>query len=94
MTDERVHCCAMMQGYIDDKEVPIMFIEKFREYGIMVLDGGSSYIILANCPWCGAALPKSLRMEWFDALDKLGLEPDSLELPIEYTDDRWYRGVI
>jgi hypothetical protein len=27
------------------------------EFGLPVHDGGSSYIAIRHCPWCGAALP-------------------------------------
>jgi hypothetical protein len=26
-------------------------------YGLIVHDGGSSYIAISYCPWCGASLP-------------------------------------
>jgi hypothetical protein len=28
------------------------------------------------CPWCGARLPSSLRDEYFERLEQLGLEPE------------------
>jgi hypothetical protein len=32
-----------------------------NEYGLIVHDGGTSYIGIAYCPWCGAKLPGSKR---------------------------------
>jgi hypothetical protein len=45
----------------DGEGAAILYVEKFGEYGIPVLDGGTSYIILDFCPWCGAKLPISKR---------------------------------
>jgi hypothetical protein len=58
----------------DGEGAAILFVEKFAEYGIPVLDGpsnspGASYITLIFCPWCGAKLPGSTRDEYFDALE-------------------------
>jgi hypothetical protein len=43
-----------MAERISDEET-IRYIAKFREYGVRVLDGGSSYVVLRFCPWCGLA---------------------------------------
>lgn len=56
-----------------------------------ILDGGSSYVRLQYCPWCGVALSTSLRDRWFDELDARGIDPDVDEVPLEFTDSRWYR---
>ncbi|KXO98382.1 DUF6980 family protein [Tsukamurella tyrosinosolvens] len=32
----------------------------FGEYGIRVHDGGSSWVTIAYCPWCGTKLPQSV----------------------------------
>jgi hypothetical protein len=50
----------------DGERAAIIFNEKFREYGIPVLDGGTSYITLDFCPWCGTKLPESKRDAYFD----------------------------
>ena len=56
------HCCDRMNLYLsDDEGVAIHYYPKFREYGIPVLDGGSSYITMDFCPWCGTKLPISTR---------------------------------
>jgi hypothetical protein len=47
------HFCSDMADRIRD-ETAISYVPKFREYGISVLDGGSSFIVLRFCPWCGA----------------------------------------
>jgi len=55
------HCCERM-NLNDGEGAAILYISKFNEYGIPVLDGGSSYITLEFCPWCGTKLPPSKRI--------------------------------
>lgn len=43
------------------------------------------------CPWCAKKLPDSLRDEWFEALEKLGLDPTEDEIPPDYRDETWWR---
>ncbi len=64
----------MNEHLTDGEGAAILFVEKFREYGIHVLDGkgdrpGGSKITLTFCPWCGLKLPASTRDEYFDALE-------------------------
>jgi hypothetical protein len=79
-----------MEGSVIDPTVPVDYIPKLREFGIQVLDGGSSILTIAFCPWCGQKLPNSLRDHWFDTLERLGVDPSSDAIPPEFTDDRWY----
>jgi hypothetical protein len=72
------------------QEVAVAYMPKFREYGILILDGGTSIQTIQFCPWCGTCLPSSLRDEWFDQIERLGLEPDSKHLPSQYTTDAWW----
>jgi hypothetical protein len=72
-------------------ETAISFYPRFREYSIPVLDGGSSSVVLAYCPWCGAALPKQLRDDWFDAIEALGLDPEGSHLPESFLSDAWWK---
>lgn len=75
------HCCQQMADRLVDGETAIRYVLKFRESGIPVLDGGESFIIIQFCPWCGNRLPESLRSEWFDRLEQMGLELDNPETP-------------
>jgi len=34
----------------------IHYVEEIREYGIIVHDGGTSFIVIQFCPWCGNRL--------------------------------------
>ncbi len=85
-----MHCCSQMERHIDNKELSLIFIPKFREYGILYTDGGTSFQVIGYCPWCGSRLPESLRDEWFDAIENMGLEPDDENIPEEYLSEEWY----
>jgi hypothetical protein len=87
----QTHCCQAMATHISSSEVPIKYVPHFREYGISVRDGGSSFQVLAYCPWCGRKLPRSLRDEWFARLDELGLDPEDQSIPRDMKSDRWWR---
>jgi hypothetical protein len=86
-----IPCCAQMRAAIDDDDNPIDYIPKFREVGVRVLDGGSSLILLAFCPWCGKKLPSSLRNEWFDELERRQIDPHGNDIPPDFLDGRWYK---
>lgn len=79
-----------MQEAVGNPEMPIRFVPKFREYGIDIQDGGSSYKLIAFCPWCGRKLPSSLRDQWFDRLESLGIDPAEGAIPEEYRGSDWY----
>ncbi|QHS52484.1 hypothetical protein [Edaphobacter sp. 12200R-103] len=88
------HCCQMMNANLAGGETAIEYIPKFREYGIAVFDGGSSYIVIAHCPWCGVLLPESLREHWFSLLEDRGLEPDDQDIPEALRSDAWWKEAI
>jgi len=79
-----------MSDAIDSNESIIVFVPKFREYGIKITDGGSSYLEINFCPWCGSRLPDSLRDEWFDRLEHLNIDLAIDTIPEDFLDDRWY----
>lgn len=83
-------CCLQMESALADSTVPVDYIPKLREYGVRILDGGSSHLRITFCPWCGQKLPDSLRDEWFDNLERIGVDPYGDEIPSEFTDGRWY----
>jgi hypothetical protein len=78
-----------MQTHIRSNELDLSFVPKHREYGISYKDGGTSHQTVQFCPWCGSKLPASLRKEWFEELDRLGLEPND-HLPSELETDAWW----
>ncbi len=88
---DQKHCCDAMHDHLGRANLPVVYVPKFREYGVRVLDGGSSYVLLEFCPWCGKRLPSSMRDAWFDAIEAMGLEPESQGMPEEYRNDSWWR---
>lgn len=83
-------CCPEMKRAVEDADVPIVYNPKFREFGIRVLDGGSSTILLSFCPWSGTKLPESLRDAWFEEVGRRGIDPHGDDVPEEFRDERWY----
>ncbi|MCE7057147.1 hypothetical protein LZF95_20875 [Algoriphagus sp. AGSA1] len=75
----------------DNVDTPIIFIRKFDEYGLKIWDGGSSSIVIDFCPWCGEKLPTSKRDQWFEEIEKLGIDPWTEDVPDKYSTDAWYR---
>lgn len=84
-------CCAEMQTHLTSGEVAIEYSPKFREFGILYFDGGTSKQCIYYCPWCGVKLPTSLRSTWFETIWSWDLEPDSPEIPQEYLTDEWWK---
>jgi hypothetical protein len=85
------HCCEDLKVNLQRQDVGIVYVPKFREYGISYLDGGSSYQLISFCPWCGQKLPISLRSAWFETLENMKLEPNDSRIPSEYLSDEWWR---
>jgi hypothetical protein len=63
-----VHCCDRMDYdlrqtcsvHSDRSECPdaLIAFTPGGEYGIMIHDGGSSFVEISYCPWCGSELSK------------------------------------
>ena len=62
------YCCSDLQkqtestcpDHPDRKDCPdalVVHHSASGEWGLMIHDGGSSYILIKFCPWCGAELP-------------------------------------
>lgn len=95
------HCCEEMAQEVerrcdkheDRADCPdclIDYSERFREYGILLHDDEASYVHIRFCPWCGKALPESLRDRWFEELQGMGIDPDGEEIPEPYRTSRWW----
>ena len=70
--NDRRHCCERMEEglrfdcsqHADVFECPDSLVyhsPRSNEYGLIVHDGGTSYIVIGHCPWCGSKLPESNR---------------------------------
>jgi hypothetical protein len=90
MNQHDEHCCDQMRWMLSEP-TGVAYNPMFREYGIVILDGGSSVMTMKHCPWCAARLPDALRERWFERLDTLGLEPEDAEVPDAMRSDRWWK---
>jgi len=72
MRTRKKHCCDEMSErlsvkcdlHMDEYECPdclVVYNGKYKEYGIIVHDGGTSSVNILYCPWCGAKLPEPKR---------------------------------
>jgi hypothetical protein len=95
------HCCEDMKREVekvcelhpdpfDCPDCLILYAPEFREYGLIVHDGGSSKCGIRFCPWCGIRLPESLRDRWFADMDRLGINPWEEEVPEEFQSAAWW----
>ena len=80
-----------MESNLREGETAIRYEAKFREYGISVLDGGSSTIQILFCPWCGQKLPGSLRESWFEILESKNLELGDPTIPEDMLSEAWWK---
>jgi hypothetical protein len=66
------HCCEQMAARVnlrcdqhpdafDCADNLVHHSEESSEYGLIVHDGGSSFVVINYCPWCGKKLPESTR---------------------------------
>jgi len=84
--------CGRHADPFDCPDNVIYWSAPFDEYGLIVHDGGTSYLLVEYCPWCGRRLPESKRDRWFDELERLGIKNPSLDDAQEpYASDAWYR---
>lgn len=83
-------CCAELAFFLEEKKVQVTYLAKFREYGINTTSGGFQEIFY--CPWCGKKFPGSLRDEWFDQLEGMGVDPigEPEHVPSEFMTDAWW----
>jgi len=54
--------CAEHSDPFDCPDHTVYYSTEFKEYGIIVHDGGSTYSVIRYCPWCGSNLPTSSRV--------------------------------
>jgi hypothetical protein len=80
--------------YYIDESVDIRYNDVFREFSLGILDGGSSRLVIKFCPFTGKKLPESLRDEWFDKLNEIGIYPNGPfideNIPLPFTTDNWW----
>jgi len=84
-------CCSEMQAHLLAGEIGLVYSDRFREFGILYRDGGSSKQTIYYRPWCGTKLPESVAHEWFEIIRNRDLEPDSPDVPKEFLTDEWWK---
>ena len=84
--------CEVHPDPADCPDVVVDYSPRVDEYGIPVHDGGSGWIVIEYCPWCGAKLPESRRDEWLAAVRAHGVDPWTDEIPAPYDTDAWWAG--
>jgi hypothetical protein len=87
---ERV--CDQHSNRFDCPDCIVHYSPRMREFGLIVHDGTTSSIVIRFCPWCGVALPESLRSRWFDELEAMGIDPGEHEVPEAYKSSAWWQG--
>lgn len=95
VSDTQTHCCDDMhkalhftcEQHSDPYECgdyALIYHPLFCEYGLIIRDGGMSYLLIDYCPFCGSKLPERRRDWWFDELERRGIddiEVDFANLP-------------
>ncbi|MCE8168029.1 MAG: hypothetical protein I3275_05410 [Candidatus Moeniiplasma glomeromycotorum] len=91
------YCCKEKEIFLNDPSSPIEYDPVFREYYFR-LDNQPQIITFAFCPWCGTKLPKELREEFFDTLEKeykietdIGEYKERADIPQEFKSDEWWK---
>jgi hypothetical protein len=66
------HCCEEMRRQVERRcdqhpdrfdcpDCLVTYSPRRREYGLIIHDGGSSWVVIQFCPWCGSELPERQR---------------------------------
>jgi hypothetical protein len=95
------HCCASMVDALrfdcaehsdpfECRDALLIYNDVMDEYGLIIHDGGASYVLIDRCPWCGTRLPQSARDKWFDEVDALDLS-DGMPPPAKFLTSAWRR---
>ena len=56
MTEAVNSRCPDHEDPFDCPDCLIHYVEETGEYGIIIHDGGTAFIVIRFCPWCGKAL--------------------------------------
>ena len=93
---KNIHCCERMAMLLGDPKMPLEYFLIAREYGI-TLKHSPAIQGIGYCPWCEKRLPKSVREEFFNILEKeYGIEPafdiqKDPNIPVEFKSDEWWK---
>ncbi len=56
IANQITHECEKHADPFDCPDVLVIYNSKYNEYGIPIRDGGSSFVRIYYCPWCGTKL--------------------------------------
>lgn len=91
------HCCMTMTECAHDPRIAVKYSPKYREYYIPLKKSNSIQTLLF-CPWCGKELPKDLRDEYDEILEKeynINIDDVVMEkkirIPKEFKTDEWWK---
>lgn len=56
MKEQLLRTCNVHADPSNCPDALVVHVEEAGEFGIRVHDGGSSFVSIRHCPWCGAAL--------------------------------------
>lgn len=96
MIKKILHCCELMDEFVNDERLCVKYNPITREYFIP-LKSSCSIQLLFYCPWCSRKLPDDLRRKLFEILEKeYSIEPDinvlrNSSLPQEFKSDAWWK---
>jgi len=99
VNEKIIHCCELMDLFLEDQRIPILYLAKYREYNIPLLYKNKITALqgIMYCPWCSKKLPERLRDKWFEILEKeYNLDDPRREeqeglIPEEFEADEWWK---
>jgi len=65
-----MHCCELMDYYLNEKKVLIFYNPIFREYFISLRSYKKGKQSIYSCPWCSQKFPPSLIQEYIKILSE------------------------
>jgi hypothetical protein len=97
----RDHCCEQMTAQANLQspmvESPLLgttnkriyWSALFDEYGL-ICQPSAEILLIANCPFCGSALPGSRRDEWMRKLEATGWRTWDDPIPSHMLTEQWH----
>jgi hypothetical protein len=87
-------CCEDLLYVITNPRTSISYDPIDRRFCIE----GDQGLKIDYCPWCAKKLPKDLREEWFETLEReygietdVGEARDRTDIPQEFWSDEWWK---
>ena len=96
----KAHCCDEMteqanlaysgaaSALLGSTDKRIYWSAAFDEYGL-ICQPSPEVLVISNCQFCGATLPKSHRSNWLASLEERGWKQWGDPIPKEYLSSAW-----